>query len=85
MDLYYPAQNILGVPSFHTKGLAGTDRAEEYREGLWNYICRSVLSYVQIADVFGLSDQAKQLASIARSIIKNGHVILKEPPKNKEK
>ena len=85
MDLFYPAQNILRVPSFHTKGMAGTDRAEEYRKDFWDYIYSSVLSYIQIACVFGLSDQAKQLTSTARLIIENGHVSFKEPPKNKRK
>ena len=85
MDLYYPAQNILRVPSFHTKGLAGTARAEEYRQDFWDYIYRSVRSYVQIASALGLHHQAKQLKGAAKLILKNGRVTFKEPPKNKAK
>lgn len=85
MDLYYPRKNILRAPVFHTNGLEGTDRAEEYKEKHWGYIYNSVLSFRQIASVFSLGKHARQLDNVAKTIIENGHVGLKEPPRNKPK
>ena len=85
MDLYHPTQNILRVPLFHTNGLEGTRRAEEYKEDHWNCIYGSVLSYIQIASLFGLGEHARQLNGVANTLVKNGHVSFKEPPRNKAK
>lgn len=83
MDLYYPRQYLLGAPCFHTNGLEATHRAEEYKENLWNYIYRAVLSYMRIASVFGLNEHATQLHNVASTMVKNGHVGFAEPPRNK--
>ena len=85
LDLYYPTQNILRVPLFHTNGLEGTGRAEEYKEDHWNYVYASVLSYIQIASLFGLGDHVRHLNGVKSTLVKNDHVSFKEPPRNKAK
>jgi len=40
-------------PHFHTKGLLGTSRMQEYADDLWNYMYRTFLSHIIVAKVLG--------------------------------
>ena len=40
-------------PHFHTKGLLGTPRVQEYADDLWNYMYRTFLSHIVVAKVLG--------------------------------
>lgn len=40
-------------PHFHTQGLLGTPRMEEYRHALWSYMYRSFLSHIIVAKALG--------------------------------
>ena len=48
MDMY-----IGNPPYFHTKGMLGTPRMEEYSDDLWNYIYRTYLSHIVVAKALG--------------------------------
>jgi hypothetical protein len=40
-------------PHFHTKGMLGTPRIEEYADDLWNYAYRSYISHIAVAKALG--------------------------------
>jgi hypothetical protein len=40
-------------PHFHTKGMLGTPRMEEYTDDLWNYMYRTFLSHIVVAKAPG--------------------------------
>ncbi len=40
-------------PHFHTKGMLGTPRMEEYADDLWNYMYRTYLSHILVAKALG--------------------------------
>lgn len=40
-------------PHFHTKGMHGTPRMEEYANDLWNYMYRTFLSHIVVAKALG--------------------------------
>jgi len=40
-------------PHFHTQGMLGTPRIEEYTHDLWNYMYRSYLSHIIVAKAIG--------------------------------
>jgi hypothetical protein len=40
-------------PHFHTKGMLGTPRMEEYADDLWNYMYRTFLSHIVVAKALG--------------------------------
>lgn len=48
-------------PHFHTKGLRGTPRMQEYTDDLWNYMYRSFLSHILVAKAFGAEEHIKFL------------------------
>jgi hypothetical protein len=48
MDLYGG-----NPPHFHTTGMLGTPRMEEYADDLLNYVYRTFLSHKFVAEVFG--------------------------------
>jgi hypothetical protein len=43
-------------PHFHTKGLLGTPRMQEYTDDLWNYMYRTFLSHIIVAKAFGAAE-----------------------------
>lgn len=49
-------------PHFHTKGLLGTPRMEEYTWDLWNYMYRAFLSHLMVAKAFGAEEHVKILS-----------------------
>jgi len=56
MDMYG------GNPSvFHTKGMLGTPRIEEYSDDLWNYMYRSFLSHIAVSKAFGSENHVEAL------------------------
>jgi hypothetical protein len=40
-------------PHFHTKGMLGTPRMEEYTDDLWNYMYRTFISHIVVAKALG--------------------------------
>jgi len=48
-------------PHYHTKGMLGTPRIEEYADDLWNYIYRTYLSHILVAKAFGAEEQVEIL------------------------
>ena len=40
-------------PHFHTAGMIGTQRMEEYRNDLWNHFYRGINSFGYVAKAFG--------------------------------
>jgi hypothetical protein len=40
-------------PHFHTNGMLGTPRMEEYTDDLWNYMYRTFLSHIVVAKALG--------------------------------
>jgi len=56
MDLYGGSP-----PKFHTQGVKGTPREEEYRYDYWNYVYRGLLSCIFAAKAFGAADLVSDL------------------------
>jgi len=48
-------------PSFHTQGMLGTPRIQEYTNGLWHYMYRGFLSHIFVAKAFGTAKQVDAL------------------------
>lgn len=48
-------------PHFHTKGMLGTPRIEEYKHDLWNYMYRSFLSHIFVAKALGAAKHVEIL------------------------
>lgn len=48
-------------PHFHTQGMLGTPRIEEYRNDLWNYMYRSFLSHIMVAKALGAAKHVEIL------------------------
>jgi hypothetical protein len=48
-------------PRFHTSGMMGTPRGDDYSRELWNYVYRSFLSHIAVAKAFGAEKQAEVL------------------------
>ena len=46
---------------FHTKGMLGTPRIEEYKHDLWNYMYRSFLSHIFVAKALGAAKHVEIL------------------------
>ena len=56
MDMYG------GNPTkFHTKGLLGTPRIDEYADDLWNYMYRTFLSHILVGKSLGAEEHVKIL------------------------
>lgn len=58
-------------PHFHTKGLQGTPRMEEYAWDLWNYMYRAFLSHIIVAKAFGSEEHVKILNKYKLEFEKN--------------
>lgn len=58
-------------PHFHTKGMLGTPRIEEYRQDLWNYMYRSFLSHISVAKALGAAEHVKILMKHREQIESN--------------
>lgn len=50
-------------PQFHTQGLLGTRRHDEYRQDLWNYFYRSILAFGMAAHAFKDGELVDQINS----------------------
>jgi len=50
-----------GKERFHTKGMLGTPKIEEYTDDLWNYMYRGFLSHVFAANVFSSKQYVDRL------------------------
>lgn len=48
-------------PGFHTQGMLGTPRIQEYTEDLWNYMYRGFLSHILVAKAFGAAGHVDAL------------------------
>ena len=48
-------------PHFHTKGILGVPRIEDYRHDLWNYMYRSFLSHIFVAKAIGAEEHVEIL------------------------
>lgn len=48
-------------PNFHTHGLLGTPRVDEYQQDLWNYMYRGLLSHILVAKLFGSQQHVDEL------------------------
>ncbi len=48
-------------PSFHTQGMLGTPRIQEYTDDLWNYMYRGFLSHIFVAKAFGAAEHVDTL------------------------
>jgi len=48
-------------PRFHTRGMTGTPKIEEYTRDLWNYMYRGFLSHIFVAKAFGADTHAEAL------------------------
>ena len=48
-------------PHFHTRGMAGTPRIEEYTHDLWNYMYRGFMSHIFVAKAFGARTHVETL------------------------
>ena len=48
-------------PHFHTKGLLGTPRMQEYSDDLWNYMYRTFLSHTVVAKVLRAEEHVQIL------------------------
>lgn len=57
-------------PYFHTKGLLGTDRMEEYEDDFFTYVYRSYISHVYVAKSFGMEDEFNRLVQALNDIEK---------------
>jgi len=56
MDMY-----VGNPPHFHTNGLLGTPRMEEYLDDLWNYMYRTFISHIVVAKALGAKEHVKIL------------------------
>jgi hypothetical protein len=56
MDLYGG-----NPPHFHTKGMLGTPRMEEYEDDFWNYVYRTFISHILVAKALGAAEHAEFL------------------------
>lgn len=65
MDLYGGSP-----PRFHTQGVKGTPREEEYRYDYWNYIYRGLLSCIFAAKAFGAADLVSDLEELTNQFMK---------------
>ncbi len=63
MDLYYG-----DPPKFHTHGMIGTYRHQEYIEDVWNYVYRSFLSFGFVAKALGAERHAEIFMKNLREI-----------------
>lgn len=61
MDMYSPTHQ-----GFAVSGMLGTPRVSEYEDDLWNYMYRSLISYVFVFKAFGAQDQVAQLVAFKR-------------------
>ena len=58
-------------PHFHTKGLLGTPRMQEYADDLWNYMYRTFLSHIVVAKVLGSEKHVEILTKYKLMFEKN--------------
>jgi len=56
MDLYGG-----NPPHFHTNGMLGTPRMEEYSDDFWNYVYRSFISHIAVAKALGAAKHVEIL------------------------
>lgn len=65
MDLYGG-----NPPHFHTKGMRGTPRMEEYEDDFWNYVYRTFISHILVAKALGAAKHADYLTKHLNSVEK---------------
>ena len=58
-------------PHFHTKGLLGTPRMQEYADDLWNYMYRTFLSHIIVAKALGAKKHVEFLDKYKLQFEKN--------------
>ena len=58
-------------PHFHTKGLLGTPRMQEYADDLWNYMYRTFLSHIVVAKALGAEKHVEILTKYKLMFEKN--------------
>ena len=66
MDIYFG-----DPPVFHTNGILGTSRHREYRDDLWNYMYRGLLSFGLTLKAFGREAEFEENRRIAREFGRN--------------
>ncbi len=66
MDMYYG-----DPPRFHTQGMLGTLRADEYAEDVWNPVYRTFVSYIAVAKALGAKEHVVMLMEHLKRFQKN--------------
>lgn len=60
MDIYFGQP-----PRFHTDGVLGTERHDEYKEDFWNYMYRGILSFAFALLAFREDDELARIMTYA--------------------
>ncbi|MBW2738720.1 MAG: hypothetical protein JRE64_07675 [Deltaproteobacteria bacterium] len=68
MDMY-----VGNPPRFHTNGMLGTPRMQEYADDLWNYMYRTFLSHIVVAKVLGAEKHVEILSKYKLSFENNAN------------